>query len=294
LYIIHKFYFVGRQEIWKTKKKKPSPSSYLMVILLQLPLILIWKNLILDPLLPPPLLLFQQHQIPTFFRIIQLLQNVQRYLKVTPLLTPFIKKIRILPPDFESSPSTFPSVPTASKPNPSIYQPKMPHSRTIYIGNSSPTTQYPAAPHTFLQPESSPNPLCSTSIMQNKHASVKSFKFSSPPKHQPQYRNTPTFNIFEPSNSPSAAPKTPCGSKTTKKRGRPVESIETPVEDTIKAFLENRARRKINLDCSTNYGFCCTLAQNLDKLPVLNQIRIQKAILELVETEFSSFDFNAS
>ena len=91
LYIIHKFYFVGRQEIWKTKKKKPSPSSYLMVILLQLPLILIWKNLILDPLLPPPLLLFQQHQIPTFFRIIQLLQNVQRYLKVTPLLTRLIK-----------------------------------------------------------------------------------------------------------------------------------------------------------------------------------------------------------
>jgi hypothetical protein len=58
--------------------------------------------------------------------------------------------------------------------------------------------------------------------------------------------------------------------------------------------LENRARRKINLDNSTKYGYCCSLAQNLDKLPVLKQIRIQKDILELVETEFSSFDFNAS
>ena len=70
----------------------------------------------------------------------------------------------------------------------------------------------------------------------------------------------------------------------------PVPSTETPVEDTIKVFLEDRMKRKINLENSCNYGFCCTLAQNFDQLPIFNQVRIQKEILELLEKEFSSVD----
>ena len=49
-------------------------------------------------------------------------------------------------------------------------------------------------------------------------------------------------------------------------------------------------KRKINLENSCNYGFCYTLAQNLDQLPIFNQVRIQKEILELLEREFSSVD----
>lgn len=37
---------------------------------------------------------------------------------------------------------------------------------------------------------------------------------------------------------------------------------------------------------SRNYGFCCILARNMDSLPINRQIRVQKAIMEVVENEF--------
>ncbi|XP_065582414.1 uncharacterized protein LOC136041639 [Artemia franciscana] len=139
------------------------------------------------------------------------------------------KKNHILTPDSESSTSNFPSALTTSKSNPIIIQPKNPFANTIYLQSSSPTMQYPVAPLTFVQLESPPNPLCSTSNIQNKHASGKSSKLSSynlshpirssPPFHtpvtKPEYSSK--LDIFEPSNSPSVAPTTPLSSGHQKK-----------------------------------------------------------------------------
>ena len=101
-------------------------------------------------------------------------------------------KNHLLPPDPEYSTSTFLSVHTTSKPYLLvIIQPKNPFSSTIYPQSSSPAMQYPVAPHTFVQCESPPNPLFCTSTMQNKHASVKSSKFSSQSLSHPLYSNSP-------------------------------------------------------------------------------------------------------
>ena len=128
--------------------------------------------------------------MPTFFKIIQATLNIFTVFGGDSATSLHHKKNHLLPP--ESSTSTFLSVLTTSKPYlPVIIQPKNSFSTTIYPQSSSPAMQYLVAPHTFVQCESPPNPLFSTSTMQNKHASVKSSKFSSQSFSQPSLLQFP-------------------------------------------------------------------------------------------------------
>ena len=207
--------------------------------------------------------------------------------------TPHVKSFPI--PQSSKYQTQTPHVKSSPIPQSSKYQIQTPHVKSFPIpqillhnlksqlqipsvSNPSPTPIYSPIPTTFVHLESTPtsSPTSTSNTPNNA--------LTSQPPNNPR-TSTPTSSSTSTSNSHNKRKRLPTATEELQQTADVQHTMSV-----VKQFLETRINKKDEWEGSRNYGFCCTLAKNLDGLPLNSQIRIQKAILEVFEQELDKLE----